>query len=363
MICNKKSKIKSALRTHQAQMGCSPPKCVKRKSKCHCPNSWIEFLAHEARSRKSKNIASMSLKQYAMKYRERKRAGIFSSIKSSSMSKNDCKGSNTKRLCNWYSQRTLEGSKRDNVRKLSRIDVKRIKKSMLILEDPGIQNIDGGQHVKIAKIQGVPVIIKVFSVNNQAELNDFLYTTKAHKVMTESISNSVPHLYYAYLLKTGREILGVHIMECLRGVTLETYVANNNEDVPDLHKLAKSLKKLVDDLASCKIYHFDFHWGNVIVDVDHRNAVVSAKAIDLDDVRCLDRVPHENPFSLLRVSEDDSIERVQFLRKLITAYLRLDRTLPRDMATWEVDEFYQVLERNQPERIFSHLQRVPIVDA
>lgn len=43
--------------------------------------------------------------------------------------------------------------------------LRHIKDSILKLEDDGIQNIDGGKHVKVAEIQGEPIIIKVFSVN------------------------------------------------------------------------------------------------------------------------------------------------------------------------------------------------------
>lgn len=297
---------------------CKPPRCFGVKDRCQCPNSWIEYLSKEARERQGKGLPRLSIKRHAANYRKMKRSGKFKTKKPTK----ECRDINTDTLCQWNSQR------RPSIQETSE-DMA----TFLKLKDPSIRDMPGQPEIKTGKFEGIPVIIKVQDIKEVGKEN-FLYTTKAHMLMTKRIPRSVPQLYKAYFLRSKENgFQGVHIMEHLPGVMMDKYVRRNNCDLPSL---ARALKKLLDDLKTCKILHKDLGAHNIILNLDHRERVKSAQALDFENTCITETQPVGNADILL---EDVFGNPPLIPPALILEMLKTDRNLPRDMKDWKTYGF------------------------
>ncbi len=305
---------------------CDPPRCFRAKERCQCPNSWIEYLSKEAKDRQRSGLPRLSIKRHATNYRKLKRSGIFKTSKPTK----ECRDIDTDNLCQWNSQR--RPSTRESSEDL---------KAFLQLKDPSIKDMAGEPSIKTGVFRGVPVIIKIENVGggrDDTKKKAFLYTTKVHSLITERIPHSVPRLYKAYFLRSPSGLRGVHIMERLPGVMMDRYTKRARYDLPSL---ARVLKRLLNDLRSCKVLHGDLGPHNIILDLDKQEKVISAKAIDFESTCIVDGVPNGNADILLEEVFGDP---PMIPPALISEMLKVDRSLPREMKDWRSYEFERLAD-------------------
>ena len=73
--------------------------------------------------------------------------------------------------------------------------------AFLKLKDPSIRDMPGQPEIKTGKFEGIPVIIKVQDIKEVGKEN-FLYTTKAHMLMTKRIPTKratiVQSIFFAF---------------------------------------------------------------------------------------------------------------------------------------------------------------------
>lgn len=335
-------------------MVCEPPKCAKVKGNCQCPNSWIEYLAKIARERKASQQPRLSLKAHAFNYRRLKKAGKFSRLPRTNED-GVCGQSNTVKLCHWNTTRRLHDRSQEE-RRFSIV----WPEALLKLMDPSIQQFKMEPRVKTVLYDGVPLILKVEDIRGNSELNDFLYTTKVHQLLTLKVPYAVPCLYHAYLLRTKRT-RGVHIMERLNGISMENYLSG---DPLDFRGLATALRKMLDAFKLCKVHHIDMRPHNIIIDIDGKGRVKTAKAIDFEDCYIKTTVPKENPFVVFTLFEEEdpkSLKINENLRRVTKEYLKLDSSLPRDMAEWEPGEHFEYTDNEDRNKDYSRLPKVPTI--
>lgn len=325
-------------------MDCNPPKCAKVKARCQCPNSWIEYLAHEAARRRQNNLPRLSIHSHAAKYGRLKQAGKFRTSRNSGV----CKQLDTRLLCAWHKQRTRP------LNVLSQTDSASLTK-ILNLTDSSIRDFPEEPRIKTALVNGVPVIIKVESIGSARDMRDFLYVTKLHSIMTAQIPRSVPKLFKAYFLKKGTYICGVQVMEHIDGITMEDYIRRRS---PDWGSLARALKRMIDDLGSCKIFHVDLAPNNIMVELDSHGKARNVRAIDFELLWLGDEYPIRNVYGMLSI---EAIEDDKLRKALITAYLKVDMDLPRNMADWEIEDFYEITEADRPVRHYTDLPKLPTI--
>ena len=325
-------------------MQCDAPQCADVKDRCQCPNSWLEFLAHEAASRRKNSLPRLSMRSHALKYKKLKKAGKFRKAANIGV----CNNINTNLLCAWNKERKRTSDMP------ARIDPSSLK-NFMTLTDPSICDFPKEPRIKSGLIDGVPVIIKVENLNNPQNNRKFLYTTKIHLLMAAKIPRSVPKLFAAYLLKDGAKTSGVHIMERIEGITMEEYFQSRS---PDWKGLARAVKRIIDDLASCSILHVDLNPSNIMVTRDSSGKIRNAKAIDFESTWLVNKDPIENVYGMLSI---DAIPDDKSRKALITAYLKLDTDLPRNMADWEMDDFYEITEADRPVRQYTNLPKLPTI--
>lgn len=138
---------------------------------------------------------------------------------------------------------------------------------------------------------------------------------------------------------------------------MEEYIQSRS---PDWNSLARALKGMIDDLGSCKIFHIDLNPSNIIVALDSQGQVRNAKAIDFENTWLVDTYPIENVYGMLSI---ESIENDKLRKPLIKAYLKLDHNLPRNMADWELDDFYEITEADRPVRQYINLPKLPTISS
>lgn len=319
---------------------CEPPRCAAVKDRCQCPNSWIEYLSREAAERRERSQPRLSIKRHAKNYKRLRLQGQFKAVEPSK----DCRDINTKKLCNWNSLRR------------GRLKAKEASlHTFLTLKDKSIEDFPGQPRIKTATLEGYPVIIKVEPIEDQEDELKFKHTTKVHMLMTNRVPVSVPQLDKAYILRSPRSVQGVHIMERLDGIVLEDYLESGQ---CDWHSLAQALKKLLDDLKSCKILHSDLGPHNVILIFNRGGQVRRALAIDFEDTFIVDGEPTDNTYLLLGdcYGEDAIIPSA-----LIKEFLKIDRSLSRDIASVDFPIDFEQTKTPRKRRL-EDLPKLQIVD-
>ena len=292
---------------------CKSPRCFRVRDHCQCPNSWIEFLSHEARARADKGLSRLSIKTYAAKYKKLKRDGMFKAERPTK----ECRNIDTKQLCKWNSERN--GSQRQASRKSTSVD------NFLRLKDKSIKAFPGEPRIKTGLLNGIPVIIKVENIKNKNDGIDFKYVTKIHSLLTQHVPHSVPKLLKAYFLRTESGVEGVHIMERLEGVEMDKYLKSGNCDWPSL---ARALKTMLDDFETCKVLHSDLQPHNVMLSLDRRGRVKNAIAFDFEGTYLVNSVPTDNAYLLLGdCYGEDAIIPGELITEMFKIYPSLSRNI------------------------------------
>lgn len=112
-------------------------------------------------------------------------------------------------------------------------------------------------------------------------------------------------------------------MERLDGVEMDKYLQTGQCDWPSL---AAALKRLLDDFEACKVLHSDIQPHNVMLSLDRRGRVKTARAFDFEGTYLVKTVPTDNAYLLLGdCFGDDALIPAGLIREMLKIYPSLSR--------------------------------------
>lgn len=334
---------------------CEPPKCSRVADRCQCPNPWIEHLASEAAERKRKGLPRLSIRQHAKRYRQAVQAGKYLLRKADKHK--TCRGNDVDLLCSMNATRADKSS-------ISRAPLTlplTFEHDFLTLRSKHLKKFND-KDMYLARYKGHDLVVKWnFRLKDEYSRRDFMYQAYVHKEAHKRMPANSPKLWKAYVIRKEHELIGVHIMDRLPGITLDEFLRTKkftrSEDM--MLEAAVQLKKMFELMTKSKIWHGDLNPHNIIVETDRDGMMRNASIIDFGNV-VID-VPIDNNDNMIDFLNIDNLE--ELTQKFIPYFKRLGATIPDDIENWGSDDF----EDNTPyagvqSKVVGNLRRDPDVD-
>jgi hypothetical protein len=312
--------------------------------RCQCPNPWIEFLAASASDRRSRSLSKLSIQQHAKIYRKSRRDGAYRSRHSSP---SICNGNDTAELCTM-----LDARKHKFNWQKPNFDIE-----FLALRSKLLRKLYKRDIFSATYKQTEFIVKSNFGIGDKLSRYSFLYQTMVHLECRRRLHDLVPRLVKAYFLKSPGNSRGVHIMERVPGITLDTFMQDNKKSPLQLRKAAEKVFSVLKALTRARIWHGDLHGSNIMLKLGP-DGVEKAYIIDFGDVVVDVDVGLANYYRFLSIEDEDS----QPAYKLLLPYLRplMPFSLPEDDRIIALEDSIPAHLWNLHDKIVAKIKNDPI---